>query len=88
MDPQTANGAYGFSTWTQAVPGGMAIMPETHIGASGDVPSAVLPKLPLIGNNPLMWLLAFGLIWSGYVYGAFDIGFKNIAKTGVKVGRR
>ena len=88
MDPQTAGGAYGFNAWTPAMPGGIAIMPETQIGVSGNVPGPALPNLPLIGNNPLLWLLALVLIWSGYVYGAFDVGFKNIARTGVKVGRR
>ncbi len=89
MDPSnTAQGAYGFNSWTQAVPGGISVMPETQIGVSGTVPGAVLPKLSFSWGNPLFWLLIFALAWSGYVYGAFDIGFKKIGRTSVKLGGR
>ena len=83
----TAGGAYGYSAWSPSLPGGMAIMPETSVGVSGDIPGAVLPKLPLGIHNPLFWLLVLALVWSGYVYGAFDIGFKKLGSSSIKVGR-
>lgn len=82
---QTAQAAYGFSSWNPNY-GGSAIMPETQIGATGDIPSASLPDFPLFGGNPLFWLLLLFLIWTGYVYGAFDVGIKKIGSAGVKVG--
>ena len=89
MDPSyTAGGAYGFNAFSPSIPGGMAIMPETSIGMSGDVPGSVLPKLPLGHQNPLFWLLVLALVWSGYVYGAFDIGFKKLGSSSFKVGRK
>jgi hypothetical protein len=87
MDPSTASGAYGFSGYSPAPPGGIAIMPETNIGVSGDVPSGVLPQLPFSWHNPLFWLLLLALVWSGYVYGAFDVGFKKLGRGSFKVGR-
>ncbi len=83
----TAGGAYGYSAWSPSLPGGMAIMPETAVGVSGDIPGAALPKLPLGLRNPLFWLLVLALVWSGYVYGAFDIGFKKLGSSSIKVGR-
>lgn len=87
MDPYTAGGAYGFASYTPAVPGGMAVMAETAVGQTGDIPGAVLPKLPFSWHNPLFWLLILALAWSGYVYGAFDVGFKKIGSGSIKVGR-
>jgi hypothetical protein len=88
MDPSTtAFGAYGFNSWSPAVPGGVAVMPETSIGVSTDIPGAVLPKLSIGHHNPLFWLLLLVLVWTGYVYGAFDVGFKKIGSTSIKVGR-
>lgn len=88
MDSMTANGAYGFNGWTPSQPGGVAIMPETHVGNTGNVPSPALPSLPLNWHNPLFWILALFLVWSGYVYGAFDVGFRKIGSTSLKVGSR
>lgn len=85
-DPQTAFGAYGFNSWTPATPGGLAVMPETSVGVSGNVPGPSLPKLPIGWHNPLFWLLVLVLVWSGYIYGAFDIGVKKLVKTSLKVG--
>jgi hypothetical protein len=87
MDPQTAAGSYGFNAWTPAAPGGVAIMPETNVGVSGNIPGAALPKLPLTWHNPLFWVLAFALIFTGYLYGGFDIGLKKIGSLGIKAGR-
>jgi hypothetical protein len=87
MDPQTAGGAYGFNAWTPAMPGGVAIMPETHIGVSGDVPGMALPKLSLGHQNPLFWLLILFLLFTGYLYGGFDIGVKKIGNIKLKGGR-
>jgi hypothetical protein len=86
MDPNTAAGSYGFNSWTTAAPGGVAIMPETSVGVSGVIPGAALPKLPFSWHNPLFWVLLLALVWSGYVYGAFDIGVKKLVKTSFKVG--
>jgi len=83
----TAGGAYGYSSYTPSLPGGVAIMPETNVGVTGNIPGAVLPKLPLGIHNPLFWLLMLALVWSGYVYGAFDIGFKKLGSSSIKVGR-
>lgn len=88
MDPQTAGGAYGFSAWTPAQPGGVAIMPETAVGVSGDVPGPALPQLPLSWHNPLFWVLVLALIFTGYLYGAFDIGVKKIGNVSIRGGRR
>jgi len=87
MDAQTASGAYGFNAWTPAVPGGMAVMPETQIGVSADVPGNALPSLPFSWHNPLFWLLLFALTWTGYVYGAFDVGVKKIGRTSIRLGK-
>uniref|UniRef100_A0A6M3LJU5 Uncharacterized protein n=1 Tax=viral metagenome TaxID=1070528 RepID=A0A6M3LJU5_9ZZZZ len=84
----TAFGAYGFNGWTPSAPGGVAVMPETQVGVTGDIPGPALPRLPILGSNPLFWLLALALIWSGYVYGAFDIGFKKLGSSSFKVGRK
>lgn len=83
----TAGGAYGFNAWTPATPGGVAVMPETAVGVSGDVPGPSLPSLPFSWHNPLFWLLALALLWSGYVYGAFNIGIKKIGRSSLKLGR-
>jgi hypothetical protein len=85
---QTASAAYGFQSWNPLVAGGTAIMPETQIGTTGDIPSASLPDLPFLHGNPLFWLLLLFLVWTGYVYGAFDVGVKKIGSAGVKVGGR
>lgn len=87
MDPYTASGAYGFSGWTPATPGGVAIMAETAVGQSGDIPGAALPNLPFNWHNPLFWLLVLALAWSGYVYGAFDVGFRKVASGSIKIGK-
>lgn len=83
---QTAAAAYGFGSWQPSVAGGHAVMAETQVGSTGDIPSASLPDFPLFGGNPLFWLLLLFLIWTGYVYGAFDVGIKKIGSAGVKVG--
>lgn len=86
LDPNTAMGAYGYNSWTPAIPGGMAVMPETQVGTSGNVPGAVMGKLPLHAGNPLFWLLLLVLIWTGYIYGGFNVGVKKIFKGSVGVG--
>lgn len=92
MDPSnTALGAYGFSSYSGVPAGGMSLgvtgtMPETALGVSGNVPGASLPSLPINWHNPLFWLLILALVWSGYVYGAFDIGFKNLGSSKFKLG--
>lgn len=85
MDAQTASGAYGFNAWTTAQPGGLAIMPETQVGVSGEVPGAALPKLPLTWHNPLFWVLVLAMILTGYLYGGFDVGIKKVGNLKLKV---
>lgn len=88
MDPNTAMGAYGYQSWTPAFPGGMAIMPETQVGAIGDIPAGALGKLGVSPNgNPLFFLLVLFLIWTGWVYGGFDLGVKNVIRGSARVGR-
>ena len=85
MDMSTAQGAYGFNSWSPATPGGVAIMSETQQGIS-NLPSGVLGKLPIGHQNPLMWLLVLLLIWTGYLYGGFDLGIKKIGSSKFKIG--
>jgi hypothetical protein len=86
VDPSTAQGAYGFNSWTTAQPGGMAIMPETQVGSSGEIPGAVMSKLPLHSGSPLFWLLILVLVWTGYLYGGFNFGIKKVVKGSFGVG--
>ena len=86
MDPSTATGAYGFGSYTPAVPGGVSIQPETQLGAIGEIPGAVLTKTGLGHQNPLFWILVFALVFTGYLYGGFDIGIKRIGRETLKVG--
>jgi hypothetical protein len=92
MDPSnTALGAYGFASFTGAPAGGMSLgtsgtMPETALGVSGNIPGPALPALPINWHNPLFWLLILALVWSGYIYGAFDIGFKKLGSGKLKLG--
>jgi hypothetical protein len=65
----------------------MAVMPETQVGVTGDVPGPALPKLPLNWHNPLFWLLILALVWSGYVYGGFNVGMKKLGGGSFKLGR-
>lgn len=88
MDPNTAAGAYGFTSYTPAQPGGLAIMPETQVGVTGNVPGAVLGKLGAHpAQNPLFWLLLIALAFTGYIYGGFDFGVKKVTKGSFRVGR-
>lgn len=89
MDPNTAVGAYGFGSYTPATPGGLAIAPPVTSfgGPTGDnVPGVALPNLPIHWDNPLFWLLILVLIWTGYIFGSFNVGVKKIASIGAKVG--
>lgn len=74
---QTAVGAYGFQAYSQAYPGGAAVMPSTDVG-TGNVPSGVLPKFGFGHQNPLFWLLILFLVITGYLTFGFDIGIKKI----------
>lgn len=87
-DPNTAAGAYGYSTYTQPIPGGAAIIPETQLGAVQDIPGAVLGKLgPHPAQNPLFWVLVVALAFTGYIYGGFDFGVKKVTRGSFRVGR-
>ena len=86
MLDQTAQGAYGFNSWTPAIPGGVAIIPETQVGNDG-APGAVLDKLSFGHNNPLFWLLVIFLVFTGWLYASGAFGIKKIGSISAKVGR-
>lgn len=88
-DPNTATGAYGFNGYTPAVPGGVAVMPETQMGQDiSNIPAQVLSKIgPNPLQNPLFLVLLGALIWTGYVYGGLDFGVKGLGSTKNRVGR-
>jgi hypothetical protein len=86
-DFSTAAGAYGFGSWTPSVPGGAAIMAETQVGITGDIPSGAVPGLPFNWGNPLFWLLLLVLIFTGWVYGGFNFGAKKIGGVKAQLGR-
>ena len=83
-DFSTAAGAYGY------VHGGMPvgeIMAETNVGGDATLGFDNLP-LGLGTNNPLFWLLILFLVFTGWIFGAFDFGAKNVGSVAVKVGRK
>ena len=68
----TALSAYGFAG---GVPSDPSVKGETSVGTALDIPSgAALPKLPLHWDNPLFWVLILVLIFTGWVYGGFNLG--------------
>lgn len=91
MDPNTAAGAYGFGAYSPATPGGLAIAPPvTQLG--GDHPMETPPGIVLPDmfgghiDHPLFWFLILVLVFTGYVFGSFDVGIKRVVRAGVKVG--
>ncbi len=86
MLDHTAQGAYGFNSWTPAMPGGVSIIPETQVGIEG-APGAVQEKLPLHWGNPLFWLLVLVLVFTGWMYLGASFGVKKIGSANLKVGR-
>lgn len=83
MDFSTATGAYGF------VHGGTpvgSIMAETNVGVTGTPFDAGALGLGI--NNPLFWLLVLVLVFTGWIFGAFDFGVKNIGSVNLKAGRK
>ncbi len=78
----TATGAYGFQHGT--IPVG-SIMSETNIGndIKLGIPSGTLG---LGTSNPLFWLLILALVFTGWIFGAFDfaIGAKKICGVSFK----
>lgn len=70
-DFNTAYSAYGFAGGT---PNDPSVMGETSVGSALDIPSGAGPALPLHWGNPLFWLLVAVLIFSGWLYGGFNIG--------------
>lgn len=83
-DPMTAGGAYGFQTYSPQNPSAVG----SAMSSSGAVNEAV-SQVSNIGhtNNPLFWLLLLALIWTGYIFGQFEVGVKRIGKVGIEVGR-
>lgn len=84
MDFSTAGGAYGF---VHGGPQVGSIMAETSVGADIDVPFNS-EKLGLGTSNPLFWLLILFLVFTGWIFGAFDFGVKRIGSVNVTAGRK
>ena len=70
MDNATAYEAYGFSGGQPSNP---SVVPETSVGSGLDMPNTGV-KLPLHWGNPLFWLLVGVLIFTGWLYGGFNLG--------------
>jgi hypothetical protein len=86
VDEFTAAGAYGFGTYTPtSTPVAYA---QTSSGAADEGVSQIANTVKGIGhtNNPLFWLLILALVWTGYVFGEFEVGMKRVGKAGIKVG--
>jgi hypothetical protein len=66
----TASSAYGFSGGMPANPS--SVMPETSVGIGLDNP--VTDKMPFHWGNPLFWLLVLVLLFTGWLYGGFNLG--------------
>jgi hypothetical protein len=78
----SAAGAYGYQHGANPVGD---IMAETSVGANADIPFS--PSSLGIGtSNPLFWLLLLALIFTGWVFGAFDFAFgvKKVGNVGFK----
>ncbi len=89
MDNMTAAGAYGFTSYSPGVVGGGIAVAQTSAGAAGEAVSEIGSQIGNIGhtNNPLFWLLVLALIFTGYIFGVFEVGVKHIGSVGVHVGR-
>lgn len=86
MDQMTASGAYGFASYApESQPTSFA---QTTSGAAQEGVTQISSTLGQLGHtsNPLFWLLLLALIWTGYVFGEFEVGMKRIGKAGVHVG--
>ena len=82
----TAAEAYGFTSYTPAYPGGLAVAAATDIQMQG-MPHEVSLPLGFGPQNPLFWILILFLIITGYATAGFNVGLKKIFKVGGKVGR-
>ncbi len=71
MDFNTAFHAYGFAGGT---PNDPSVKGETSVGVALDNPSGAMPSLPLHWDNPLFWVLILVLLFTGWLYGGFNIG--------------
>ena len=83
MDYSSAANAYGFSHAGNPV---ADIMAETTVGAGTDGGFAG-GSLGIGTSNPLFWLLILALVFTGWIFGAFDFGVKRIGSVSVKAGR-
>ncbi len=86
MDEMTAAGTYGFGSYSpESSPTAFA---QTASGAAGEGVSQIASTIGGLGHtsNPLFWLLLLALIWTGYVFGEFEVGMKRVGKAGVHVG--
>lgn len=84
LEGSTAFGAYGFGGAIQV---GTNISAETETGNAGVTPGN-LPNapLPLHWGNPLFWLLIAVLLFTGWVFGGFNVGgnlgVRKVARVG------
>jgi hypothetical protein len=84
----TAAGAYGFAHGNSPVGD---IMAETSVGANVDASMPSITGGAPLGfgvNNPLFWLLILFLVFTGWIFGAFDFGVKRVGNVKVGVGKR
>jgi hypothetical protein len=82
----TAAGTYGFGSYS---PDAVSAMPaQTSTGAAGEGVSQIASSITSIGhtNNPLFWLLILALIWTGYIFGVFEVGVHKVGRARVAVG--
>lgn len=83
LDFSSAAGAYGFIHGATPVPG---VMAETSVGADFSAPFETNTRGFGL-DNPLFWLLILALIFTGWIFGAFDFGVKRVGNVRVKAGR-
>jgi len=85
-DLYTAQGAYGYSGSGLNANGGTAMVQEQP-GVANATAGSLMPDLSIGWNNPLFWLLALFLVWSGYVFFGFNFGVKKVFNESLKIGR-
>ncbi len=82
----TAASVYGFQG---GPPAGDAVHAETSVGTGLDSTAGALPALPLHWGNPLFWLLIGILLFTGWLFGGFNVGgsagIKKLGRAGGSV---
>lgn len=86
MDDQTAAVSYGFTSYTPAYPGGLAVANATDVGNMKSLPHEISMPMGFGPSNPLFWILILFLIITGYATAGFNVGLKRVFKASGKVG--